>query len=189
MRNVVKVFHKDTVLGSGSGVGGSGMLDKEEIIKLLEEEEMAELELQVCGNFTNQEDQYKLDDEALNLTLEEEARATRAEQEWLDKCRQEQELDGEHERQLLGLYLALKPSTHSVITIFMYPLRDEVEAACALEVEVEATCRVGALDLRGLSLNIIISASVSGYLVSFNKTRSSLLKTPSSLETSSSLDN
>ncbi|GJT51021.1 hypothetical protein Tco_0977178 [Tanacetum coccineum] len=31
------VFHKDRVLGSGSGVGGSGMLDEEEIVKLLKE--------------------------------------------------------------------------------------------------------------------------------------------------------
>ncbi|GKG55296.1 EEIG1/EHBP1 N-terminal domain-containing protein, partial [Tanacetum coccineum] len=35
MRNMVKVFHKDTVPGSSSGVGGSGMLDEEEIMKLL----------------------------------------------------------------------------------------------------------------------------------------------------------
>ncbi|GJW64714.1 AAA+ ATPase domain-containing protein, partial [Tanacetum coccineum] len=47
MRNVVKVFHKDTVPGSGSGVGGSGMLmeEEEEIVKLIEEEEMPDLEL------------------------------------------------------------------------------------------------------------------------------------------------
>ncbi|GJU95671.1 GPCR kinase [Tanacetum coccineum] len=72
MRYVVKVFHKDTVLGSGSGVGGSGMLmEEEEIVKLMEEEkEMANLELQVCRNVTDQEDLYKLDDEALNLALE-----------------------------------------------------------------------------------------------------------------------
>ncbi|GJU19613.1 hypothetical protein Tco_1152955 [Tanacetum coccineum] len=81
-------------------VSGSGMLDKKEIIKLLEEEEMADLELQVCGNVNDEEDQYKLDEEALNLALEEEARAARAEQEWLEKCRKEQELDEEHERQL-----------------------------------------------------------------------------------------
>nr|GEV81906.1 EEIG1/EHBP1 N-terminal domain-containing protein [Tanacetum cinerariifolium] len=79
MRNVVKVFHKDTVPGSGSGVGGSGMLDEEEIMKLLEEKEMVELELQVFGNVSDQEDQYKLDEEALNLALEEEARRARAE--------------------------------------------------------------------------------------------------------------
>ncbi|GKB26096.1 reverse transcriptase domain-containing protein [Tanacetum coccineum] len=53
MRNVVKVFHKDTVLGNGSGIGGSGMLVEEEIIKLLEEEEMVDLELQVCENVTD----------------------------------------------------------------------------------------------------------------------------------------
>ncbi|GJT20982.1 hypothetical protein Tco_0890919 [Tanacetum coccineum] len=48
IRNVVKVFRKDTVPGSGSGVGGSGMLmEEEEIVKLIEEEEMADLELQV----------------------------------------------------------------------------------------------------------------------------------------------
>ncbi|GJR34659.1 hypothetical protein Tco_1210343 [Tanacetum coccineum] len=69
MRNVVKVFHKDIVLGSGSGVGGSEMLmEEEEIVKLIEEEEMADLELQVCGNVTDQ------DKEALNLALEEKAR-------------------------------------------------------------------------------------------------------------------
>ncbi|GJZ30796.1 hypothetical protein Tco_0575843, partial [Tanacetum coccineum] len=63
MRNMVKFFHKDTVPGSGNSVGGSGMLDEEEIMKLIEEEEeIAELELQVCGNVTDQEDQYKLDE-------------------------------------------------------------------------------------------------------------------------------
>nr|GEV69109.1 hypothetical protein [Tanacetum cinerariifolium] len=100
MRNVVKILHKDTVPDNGSGIGGSGMLDEEEIIKLLKEEEMVDLELQVCGNIIDQEDQYKLDEEALNLTLEEEARAAMAKQEWLEKCRQEQELDEEHKRQL-----------------------------------------------------------------------------------------
>ncbi|GJT86747.1 hypothetical protein Tco_0145712 [Tanacetum coccineum] len=51
MRNVVKVLYKDTIpkSGSGSSVGGSGMLDEEEIMKLLEKEEMAELELQKQG--------------------------------------------------------------------------------------------------------------------------------------------
>nr|GEY94659.1 hypothetical protein [Tanacetum cinerariifolium] len=39
MRNMVKVFYKDTVFGNGSGVGGSGMLmEVEEIVKLMEEE-------------------------------------------------------------------------------------------------------------------------------------------------------
>ncbi|GKB03786.1 hypothetical protein Tco_0831929 [Tanacetum coccineum] len=70
-----------------------------------EKEEIDELESQVCGNVTDQEDQYKLDEEALNLALEKEARETRAKQEWLENCRQEQELDEEHERQLLGLYV------------------------------------------------------------------------------------
>ncbi|GJU94679.1 reverse transcriptase zinc-binding domain-containing protein [Tanacetum coccineum] len=101
MRNVVKVFRKDTVPGSGSGVGGSGMLmEEEEIVKLMEEEEMADLELQVCGNVTDQEDLYKFDEDALNLALKEEARQAQAEQELLEKCRQEEELDEEHERQL-----------------------------------------------------------------------------------------
>nr|GEZ31968.1 hypothetical protein [Tanacetum cinerariifolium] len=40
MRNVVKVFRKNIVPDSGSGVGRSEMLDKEEIMKLLEEKEM-----------------------------------------------------------------------------------------------------------------------------------------------------
>ncbi|GJW65886.1 GPCR kinase [Tanacetum coccineum] len=80
MRHVVKVFHKDIILRSGSSVGGSGMLmEEEEIVKLMEEEEMADLELQVCGNVTDQEDLYKFDEEALNLALEEEARQARAE--------------------------------------------------------------------------------------------------------------
>ncbi|GJX79560.1 hypothetical protein Tco_0327709 [Tanacetum coccineum] len=83
MRNVIKVFHKDSVPGNGSGVGGSGMLmEEEEIVKLMEEEEMADLKLQVCWNVTHQEDLYKFNEEALNLTLEEEARQARAEQEY-----------------------------------------------------------------------------------------------------------
>nr|GFA65024.1 hypothetical protein [Tanacetum cinerariifolium] len=53
----------------------------------------------------------------------------------------------------------------------------KVEAVGALNlVKVEATCFVGALDLVGLSLNILFSASVSGYLTSLNKTRSSSSK-------------
>ncbi|GKD63598.1 hypothetical protein Tco_1305706 [Tanacetum coccineum] len=74
MRNVVKVFRNDAVFGSGSGVGGSEML--------MEEEEMVDLELQVCGNVTDQE---MADEEALNLALDEEARQARAEHEWLEK--------------------------------------------------------------------------------------------------------
>ncbi|GKF99623.1 hypothetical protein Tco_0301314, partial [Tanacetum coccineum] len=102
---MVKVFCKATVLGSGSGVGGSEMLmEEEEIVKLMDEEEMVDLELLVCGNVTDQDDLYKFDEEALNLALEEEARQARAEQEWLEKCRQEEELDEKHERQLWGFY-------------------------------------------------------------------------------------
>nr|GEW69445.1 hypothetical protein [Tanacetum cinerariifolium] len=98
MKNVVKVFHKDSVPGNGSGTGGSEMLmEEEEIVKLMEEEEMADLELQVCWNVTHQE---MADEEALNVALEEEARQAHADQEWLDKCRKEEELDEEHERQL-----------------------------------------------------------------------------------------
>nr|GEV34666.1 hypothetical protein [Tanacetum cinerariifolium] len=73
-KNVVKVFHKNFVHGNGSGVGGSGMLmEEKEIVKLMEEEEMANLELHVCGNVIDQEDLYKFDKEALDLVLEEEA--------------------------------------------------------------------------------------------------------------------
>ncbi|GKE25490.1 hypothetical protein Tco_1440874 [Tanacetum coccineum] len=70
------VFPKDTVLGDGTGLGGSGVLDEEEIMKLLlEEEEMAEVEWQDSGNFTNQQEhQMRLDEEALIYTLEEESK-------------------------------------------------------------------------------------------------------------------
>ncbi|GJT74962.1 hypothetical protein Tco_1041687 [Tanacetum coccineum] len=57
--------------------------------------------LQVCGNVTHQE---MADEEVLNLALKEEARQAQAEHEWLEKCRQEEELDEEHERQLWGFY-------------------------------------------------------------------------------------
>ncbi|GKC45973.1 GPCR kinase [Tanacetum coccineum] len=70
MRNVVKVFYKDLVPSKGSGVGGSGMLDEEEIIKLLKEEKMVDLELQVYGNVNDEEDQYKLDEESIKPRLE-----------------------------------------------------------------------------------------------------------------------
>ncbi|GJR55929.1 ribonuclease H-like domain-containing protein [Tanacetum coccineum] len=101
MRNVVKVFYKDAVPGNGSGVGGSGMLmEEEEIVKLMKEKEMTNLKLQVCRNVIDQEVLYKFDEEALNPALEEEARQARADQEWLEKCRQEEKLDDEHERQL-----------------------------------------------------------------------------------------
>nr|GEW65049.1 hypothetical protein [Tanacetum cinerariifolium] len=91
-----------SVLGNGSGVGGSGMLmEEEEIVKLMEEEELTDLELQVCSNVTHQE---MIDEEALNLAFYEEARQARADQEWLEKCWKEAELDEEHERQLWGFY-------------------------------------------------------------------------------------
>nr|GEX33482.1 hypothetical protein [Tanacetum cinerariifolium] len=104
-KNVVKVFHKDFVPGNGSGVGGSGMLmEEKEIVKLMEEEEMAYLELHVCGNVIDQEDLYKFDEKTLDLVLEEEARESKAHEEWLEKCRQQEEEDAEHERQLLGFH-------------------------------------------------------------------------------------
>ncbi|GJR05533.1 ribonuclease H-like domain-containing protein [Tanacetum coccineum] len=169
MRNVVKVFHKDTVPESDSGVGGSGMLmEEEEIVKLMKEEEMVDLELQVYKNVTDQEDLYKFDEEALNPVLSGHGFLFHV-----------AEGGG-----ALGSSGALKPSTHPVIAIFLY-LLGAVEAVCALEVdamraldlmealkvevdavgaldlmEVEA---VGALDVVGLSLNILILASVSEY--------------------------
>ncbi|GJV68181.1 ribonuclease H-like domain-containing protein [Tanacetum coccineum] len=101
----ILVFHKDFVPGNGSGVGGSRMLmEKEEIVKLMEEEEMAELELHACGNVIDQEDLYKFDEEALDLVLEEKARESRGHEEWLEKCRQQEEEDAEHERHLLGFH-------------------------------------------------------------------------------------
>nr|GEZ57720.1 hypothetical protein [Tanacetum cinerariifolium] len=79
------ILDNDTLPGSGGGVCGKRMLIKEEeIVKLMEEEQMAGLELQVYGNVTDHE---MADEESLNLALEEEARQARAEQEWLDKCR------------------------------------------------------------------------------------------------------
>ncbi|GKD24114.1 ribonuclease H-like domain-containing protein, partial [Tanacetum coccineum] len=90
------VFHKDFVPGNGSGVGGSGMLmEEEEIVKLVEEEEMVDLELHVYGNVIDQEDLYKFDEEALDLVLKEEARESRAHKEWLEKYRQQKEEDAE----------------------------------------------------------------------------------------------
>nr|GEX78525.1 hypothetical protein [Tanacetum cinerariifolium] len=101
----LKVFYKDFVPGNGSGVGGSGMLmEKEEIVKLVEKEEMADLELHLCGNVIDQEDLYKFDKEALDLVLKEEARVSRAHEEWLEKCRQQKEKDAEHERHLLDFH-------------------------------------------------------------------------------------
>nr|GEW00187.1 hypothetical protein [Tanacetum cinerariifolium] len=87
-KNMVKVFCKEFIPSNGSGVGGSGMLmEEEEIVKLVEEEEMADLKLHVCENVIDKEDLYKFDEEALNLVLEEEARELRAHEVWLEKCR------------------------------------------------------------------------------------------------------
>nr|GEW39376.1 hypothetical protein [Tanacetum cinerariifolium] len=125
-KNMVKVFHKDFIPGNGSGVGGSRMLmEEEEIVKL------------------------KFDEEALDLVSEEEARKSRAHEESLEKCRQQEEEDAEHERLLLakggGVLRALganKAITHPVIAIFfLYPV-GVVEAVFALEVDA-----MGALDL------------------------------------------
>nr|GEW55314.1 hypothetical protein [Tanacetum cinerariifolium] len=104
-KNMIKVFYKDFVPGNGSGVSRSGMLmEEEKIVKLVEEEKTADLELHVCGNVIDQWDLYKFDEEALDLLLEEEARDSRAREEWLEKCRQQEEEDAKHERQLLGFY-------------------------------------------------------------------------------------
>ncbi|GKC73454.1 ribonuclease H-like domain-containing protein [Tanacetum coccineum] len=45
------------------------LMEEEEIVKLVEEEEMADLELHVYGNMIDQEDLYKFDKEALDLVL------------------------------------------------------------------------------------------------------------------------
>nr|GEY57758.1 transposon Ty3-I Gag-Pol polyprotein [Tanacetum cinerariifolium] len=73
-------------------------------VKLVEEKEMADLELHVCGNVIDQDDLYKFDEETLDLVLEEEAMESRAHEERLKKCRQQKEEDAEHERQLLGFH-------------------------------------------------------------------------------------
>nr|GEY76925.1 hypothetical protein [Tanacetum cinerariifolium] len=115
----------------------------------------------VLGNGSGVEDLYRFDEEALNLTLEEEVRQARADREWLEKCRfgHSYFLDffflvaegGE----VVGSSGALKPSTNPVIDIFMYPLGAEVEETCASEVKA-----VGAMDVVGVPLNILISSSV-----------------------------
>nr|GEW24607.1 zinc finger, CCHC-type [Tanacetum cinerariifolium] len=105
MKQVVEDVGKDKDFNSGSGVGvteyvkanggivssgvgGSAMLmEEEEIVKLVEEEEMADLELHVYGNVIDQEDIYKLDKEALDLVLEEEARESRAHEQLFEICR------------------------------------------------------------------------------------------------------
>ncbi|GJX64754.1 hypothetical protein Tco_0299097 [Tanacetum coccineum] len=79
-------------------------MEEEEIVKLVEEEEMADLELHVCENVIDHEDIYKFDEEELDLVLEEEARESRAHEEWLEKCRQQEKKDAKHKRQLLGFH-------------------------------------------------------------------------------------
>nr|GEX56943.1 hypothetical protein [Tanacetum cinerariifolium] len=85
--------------------GGSAMLmEEEEIVKLVEKEEMADLELHVYRNVIYQEDLYKFNEETLDLVLEEEARVSRAHEVWLEKYRQQKEDDAEHKRRLLGFH-------------------------------------------------------------------------------------
>ncbi|GJX40864.1 ribonuclease H-like domain-containing protein [Tanacetum coccineum] len=60
-KNVVNVFHKDFVHGNGSGVGGSGILmEEKEIVKPVEEKEMADLELHVYGNIIEKKRIYTI---------------------------------------------------------------------------------------------------------------------------------
>ncbi|GJX15041.1 hypothetical protein Tco_0206799 [Tanacetum coccineum] len=63
---LVKVFPKDTILGNATGVGGVGMLNQEELMKLLEDEERVEQELQFDGILS---DEHVMDDP--NITMEE----------------------------------------------------------------------------------------------------------------------
>ena len=85
-KNLVKVFKKDTLPGC------SGILEEEEIMKLMEEEEKAEFEMQVVGNVVDDEIQQSLDEEALNLALEEEAAFAKADQERLQQEEEEYNL-------------------------------------------------------------------------------------------------
>ena len=89
-KNLVKVFPKDTLYGNGSGVAGGGMLNKEEIMELLEKEEQAEQEWRNGGYLIEQQEhQMRLDQEALIETMAEEARAKQEEEERLRKEREE----------------------------------------------------------------------------------------------------
>ncbi|GKA22028.1 hypothetical protein Tco_0707990, partial [Tanacetum coccineum] len=87
----------------------------------------------------------------------------------------------------LDLVEALKVEVEAVgaldlVEVESVGVLDLVEAVGALDlVEVEA---VGALNVVGLSLNIFISALLSGYLTSLNKTTSSSPENHSSLDTS-----
>nr|GEX11615.1 hypothetical protein [Tanacetum cinerariifolium] len=182
MRHMGKVFCKRIILGSGSGVGESEMLmEEEEIVKLIEEEEIVDLELQDHMKVWFVQKQAKegafvgfLRDQCVGLKM------TNKDKVWLrlrlpffrGKCG--------------GALGANKSSTH------LGPL-DLVEAACALEVEAmkaldlvkeEASFLLGPLNVVGVSLNILISASVRGYLTSLKQTTSSSPEKPSSLDTS-----
>ena len=61
-------------------------------MKLMEEEEKAEFEMQVVGNVVDDEIQQSLDEEALNLALEEEAAFAKADQERLQHEEEEYNL-------------------------------------------------------------------------------------------------
>ncbi|PWA77868.1 hypothetical protein CTI12_AA221540 [Artemisia annua] len=86
LKNLVKVFKKDTP------PGGSGILSQEELMRLLEEEEMVESELQLGGNVNDDEIQQTLDEKAFNLALEEEAVYARADQKRLQQEEEEYNL-------------------------------------------------------------------------------------------------
>lgn len=67
-KNLVKVFHNDTLYGNESEVAGGGMLDEEEIMELLEEEERVEQEWQNGGYLIEQQEhQMRLDQKTLEV--------------------------------------------------------------------------------------------------------------------------
>nr|GEX99470.1 hypothetical protein [Tanacetum cinerariifolium] len=92
------------VINTGGKTCSEMLMEEEEIVKLVKEEKMADLELHVCGNVIDQEDLYKFVEEAIDFVLEKEAMESKAHEEWLKKCRQQEEEDAEHERQLLGFH-------------------------------------------------------------------------------------
>nr|GEZ22241.1 hypothetical protein [Tanacetum cinerariifolium] len=153
MKQVVEDVGEDEDFNSGSWIGATEYVKSNggivsgcigDIKTFLKNEKLEQVDL------------YKFDEEALDLVLKEEARESRVHEEWLEKCRQQEEEDAEHERQLWaeggGALGANKEIIHPVIAIFLYPLGAlepdyafEVDAMGALDlVEVEA---MGALDL------------------------------------------
>nr|GEW87319.1 hypothetical protein [Tanacetum cinerariifolium] len=149
-------IHYKVINKEGGGYGkeitvGSARILEEEIVKLVKEEEMADLELHVCGNVIDQEDLYKFVEEALDFILEKEAMESKVHEEWLKKCRQQEEEDAEHERQVLvEAAFALKVDAMGALDLV------EVEAVRALNLMVIEVIRaldlvelepVGALDL------------------------------------------